>query len=365
MRILSLNQDAGIGPERKKGAAVHLSAMRAAFASAGHAVVAVDEGEDARAEAAIDTAGERFDLLYERFALGKDLGSRFCSRHGIPHVLELNAPLVEEQRAYRGSVAAETVEREARVFAGASLVVAVSTQVARYAVERGADADRVLVCPNAVDPQRFAPHPDAWSLREMMVPPGRFVLGFHGRLRPWHGLELLGAAMARLLADDRDVHLLFVGEGHLGTALPKEVRDGHVTHVPWVEHADVPLYVSMFDALPLTYAPDGPTYFSPLKLAEAMACGVVPVVPPLGDLGSLVVDGVTGLTYEAGDPDALARAVARLVDEPALRTKLSEGARSHAGAHTWEDVAAAVLARVSAAGPAAVVEAGRTSDRSA
>lgn len=43
MRVVSLNQDKGIGPSRKKGAAVHLEAMRRAFASAGHDVVPLDE----------------------------------------------------------------------------------------------------------------------------------------------------------------------------------------------------------------------------------------------------------------------------------------------------------------------------------
>lgn len=346
MRIVCLNQDSGIGPERKKGAAVHLAAMRDAFAALGAEVLPVDESDEARVQGALERAlAGGIDLVYERYALGKHRGARFARAHGLPFVLEVNAPLAEEEARYRGGSAdPEVAARERELFGAATLAVAVSSAVARYAVERGAAPERVHVCPNGVDTRRFRPRAPGDAVRARLVPGQRFALGFHGRLRPWHGFELFARAAARLLALGEDVHLVLVGEGefepHLAAAsIPAE----RVTRVPWVDHAEIGPYVASFDALPLTYDPAAPCYFSPLKLAEAMACGVVPVLPPLGDLAQVARDGVDALFYPAGDLAALVAALRGLSADPARRAALARGALASAQQKSWDAIATFVL----------------------
>lgn len=356
MRIVCLNQDAGIDPARKKGAAVHLAAMREAFADLGHAVVTLDASEDARVEVGLGDAHADggIDCVYERYALGKDRGARWCRARGVPLVLEVNAPLAEEEARYRGGGADPSVSaRERELFATAALVVAVSSEVARYAVARGADPARVHVRPNGVDTRRFQPRRPGDSVRARLVPEERFALGFHGRLRPWHGFELFARAAARLLALGEPVHLVLVGEGefepHLAAAAVPAAR---VTRVPWVDHAEIGPYVASFDALPLTYDPSAPCYFSPLKLAEAMACGVVPVLPPLGDLAQLARDEVDALFYPAGDLEALVAKLRGLIADPARRARLAGGALLNARAKSWSAIAAFVVSAVTAPRPA-------------
>ena len=160
MRIACVNQDRGIGLRRKKGAAVHLRAMREAFARTGAEVLALDAPEDGRLDAALEAAarGGDLDLVYERYAIGRDLASTFARERGIPHVLEVNAPLAEEAARYRDTPEdpAERL-RDETVFRNASLVLAVSEDVARYCRERGARDGAVEVMPNGVDPTRFRP----------------------------------------------------------------------------------------------------------------------------------------------------------------------------------------------------------------
>ncbi|MFT5289982.1 MAG: glycosyltransferase involved in cell wall biosynthesis [Planctomycetota bacterium] len=344
MRVVSLNQDAGIGPERKKGAAVHLLAMREAFREAGHAVHSLDSADDICARTELENALRGTDLLYERYALGRSLGSELCATRGVPHVVELNAPLADEDRAYRGGTGDPGLDaREAAIFSRATLVIAVSQQVAAYAIARGALRDNVLVRPNGVDARRFVPRKAGDSLRNQLVPPGRFVLGFHGRLRPWHGLSLLGEAAATLLSGNYPIHLVLVGEGNFKEALGERVAPEHITRVPWVPHIEMPRFVATFDALPLTYAPDGPSYFSPLKLAEAMACGVVPVFPLLGDLPQLLKDGTDSLGYTPGDAEGLTRTLAYLMDNPSVTQRLSHAAVARAGLQSWRAIADDVI----------------------
>ena len=102
--------------------------------------------------------------------------------------------------------------------------------------------------------------------------------------------------------------------------------------------------MARFDVLPLSYAPDAPCYFSPLKLLEGMACGAVPVVPALGDLPEAVRDGSDGIVYDARRPDALREALERVVVDAELREALSEGAIATAAARSWVAIAERALA---------------------
>lgn len=348
MRVVCLNQDPGIHPRRRKGAAVHLMAMREAFAELGAEVVSIDESDEAALEA-LRTAHARapIDLLYERYALGKPAAARFCSAHGVPLVVEMNAPLADEEARYRAAVIdPAAAERDRELLGAAALVLAVSTEVASYAVERGADARLVCVRANGVDARRFRPRSAADAVRARLVPAQRFALGFHGRLRDWHGFELFSRAAQRLLELGEDVHLVLVGEGDFERHLADRVAAQRVTRVAWVEHAEIGPYVASFDALPLTYAPDVPCYFSPLKLAEAMACGVVPVLPRLGNLARAATDGVDALYYRAGDVDELVSTVRLLIHDTPLRERLARAARASAAERSWQSIATFVLSSV-------------------
>ncbi len=348
-RIASINQDRGIDPHRKKGAAVHLTAMREAFSALGQDVVPIDAREAGELTRALSIAhaAKPLEVIYERYALGCAAGARFARAHGIPLVVEANAPLAHEQRQWRSAID-ETTEAcaDAALFNTADLVVAVSSSVARYTILRGANSDKVIVEPNAIDERRF-------NLCAADSPPvglgiarGDFVLGFHGRVRPWHGFERLVRA-CRTLAQQHPVHLLVVGEGDLDAL--KLLADGQYTHVPWCSQAEVARYVARFDALALTYDPALPCYFSPLKLMEAMACAVVPVVPDLGDLPASVQHMRTGLIYTTDEQDNLEQMLDWLILNPMARSAMGAAAGEYAARHTWKRVAKRILEHLSGA----------------
>jgi len=348
MRIVCVNQDPGIGPGRKKGAAVHVVAMREAFRELGAEVLELDESDEDSVVRLLAGAGA-LDLVYERYALGRPAAARFARVHGVPLVLEVNAPLAEEAARYRGGALDAAVEqRDRELFGAAALVIAVSSEVARYAVLRGAPAERVHVFPNGVDVRRFRPRAAGDALRRELVPEGRFALGFHGRLRPWHGFTRFAAAAQRLLDEGQPLQLVLVGEGEFEAELAGRVPPERVTRVGWVDHAAIGPYVASFDALPLTYDPEAPCYFSPLKLAEAMACGVVPVLPELGDLARAATHDVDALFYAPGDLDALVAALRGLIVDPARRARLAQGAVASARRKSWSEIAAFVLGAVGA-----------------
>jgi len=351
MRVACLNQDPGISPGRQKGAAVHLDAMRTAFRELGAEVVAVDQSDEGKLLAALDAAWSEapFAMIYERYALARGAGARFARDKGVPYVLEVNAPLADEEQRYRAGANLGEDGEDALPFRTAALAIAVSSQVAEYAVERGASPEAVRVFPNGVDTGRFRPRAADDELRAKLVPAGRLALGFHGRLRPWHGFPRLVDIVERLVARGLPLHLVLVGVGDFEEALEGRLPPDRYSRVPWVEHADVGRYVATFDLLPITYAPDVPCYFSPLKLAEAMACGVVPIVPRLGDLTQVVEHGRNGLVYSAERLDELAEHVERLHRQPEERARLAAGAVAKAESLSWKSIAAVALSHAAGA----------------
>ncbi len=352
-RIAAINQDRGIAPHRNKGAAVHLVAMRHAFTRLGCELVAFDQPDDGALVSDLSSAPDQhpFDLVYERYALGKATGARFAQASNIPLVLEVNAPLADEQERFRGRAESDADRaNDAFVFRQANCVVAVSSAVAEYARARGARPGTVMVCPNGIDTQRFNLQVDAGAIRREFVPDDAFVLGFHGRLRPWHGFDQLVAAFRNLLVRDLPVHLLVVGEGEFKELA--QLPDGSFTRVGWQPHSRMPEFVAAFDALPLTYQPGLPCYFSPLKLMEAMACGVVPLVPDLGDLARTVEHGRSGYVYKAGDTSSMQNLLAALILDPRKRISIGRQAGESAKSYSWVSIAASVLERIAQGGGA-------------
>ncbi|MEY2747173.1 MAG: hypothetical protein RL112_2215 [Planctomycetota bacterium] len=348
MRILHVVQDPGIQPGRKKGASVHVEAMRKAFARLGHEVVALDEPDPARCVARFEMLRARapFDFIYERHALGRARLALRAGELGVPHLHEVNAPLAEEEALWRAGARRADDEDERRAFAIAALVLCVSSDCARYARERGASASATWVEPNGVDEELFAPLDRDDPARAKLAPKGSYAIGFHGRLRPWHNFPMFVEAVERLLARGVPAHLVLLGEGDFESHIAGRACAARTTRLSWVEHEDVGRIVAACDVLPLTYASDAPCWFSPLKLLEAMSAGVVPVVPAMGDLESAVAHGRDGLVYPAGDLDALVDALERLWRDEPLRERLAREARKAAAGRTWTSIARRVVERV-------------------
>jgi glycosyltransferase involved in cell wall biosynthesis len=83
-----------------------------------------------------------------------------------------------------------------------------------------------------------------------------------------------------------------------------------------------------------------------LPAIEAMSCGVAVVATTGGALPEVVgTDGETGLLVPPDDPDALAAAIGRLLDDPTLRARLgAAGRRRVVSRFTWQVTAAGTTA---------------------
>jgi len=295
-----------------------------------------------------------FDLIYERYSLWSFAGMERARQIGVPGLLEVNAPLIEEQADYRGLVDRHAAEEvAARAFGAAMALVAVSQEVRRY-LERFANTrGRVHVVPNGVNLERFPPRPAAsYQSRR-----GAFTVGFVGSLKPWHGVSILVDAFASLHLQSPDTRLMIVGEGPEQDRLAEDVcRRGLVDAVRftgWVPPSDLPATLASMDVAVAPYPELPHFYFSPLKVYEYMAAGLPIVASRIGQVAELIEDEVNGLLCPPGDARALAGAIDRLRREPELRSHLGRAARITVSRdYTWDAIARRILS-VAALVPAA------------
>lgn len=299
---------------------------------------------NAALEHALSAAGP-FDLVYERYSLWSYAGMTWARAEGVPGLLEVNAPLIEEQARHRGLLNRAAAEQVAQVvFGAATALLAVSQGVARYLESQPAARGRVHVVSNGVDPQRFCPGlVPAWSRKD-----DTFTVGFAGSLKPWHGLGTLFDAFAQLHHERPTTRLLVVGDGPERARLADQVvakrLESVVILAGVVRPEKMPYWLAAMDVAVAPYPDLEGFYFSPLKAFEYMAAGLPVVASRIGQLDGLIVDGESGLLCPPGDARALATALDRLVGDGNLRLRLAQGGRQAVlRAHTWDHVAARIL----------------------
>jgi glycogen(starch) synthase len=152
------------------------------------------------------------------------------------------------------------------------------------------------------------------------------VIAFLGRLVTTKGVQVLFEATRILREQNRSFELLIIGDGPERASLEQFARDSQLT--PMVRFVGrlggEEMEVALARAAAVVVPSLGGEVFG-LVVAENMLRGL-PVVA--SDLGAFTeVLGEAGLTFRTGDASDLAGALARLLDDPALATKLGKRAR--------------------------------------
>ncbi|MGP1375249.1 MAG: glycosyltransferase family 4 protein [Almyronema sp.] len=303
-----------------------------------------------------------FDWVYERYSLWSYSAMEFAQRVGIPGLLEVNAPLIEEQAQHRSLVHRDRAEQVAKkAFQAAHGLIAVSPAIKTY-LSQWVAADKIQVIANGVNPCRFsACRPPLPLPRDRQM----FTVGFVGSLKPWHGLTHLVNAFARLHQRLPQTRLLIVGDGPQRLELQAELAQRGLRSVTQLTGAvppeQIPRLLAAMDVAVAPYPASADFYFSPLKVVEYMAAGLPVVASQIGQLNQLVQDGTTGLLCPPGDETALALALERLWHSADLRHRLGQAARHYVLTHhTWEAIAQQILA-IAQSAPAAPRSAQRSS----
>jgi glycosyltransferase involved in cell wall biosynthesis len=219
-------------------------------------------------------------------------------------------------------------------------VVAVSEELRRrLATFERIEGNEVRVIPNGVP---FAPavRSAARVRRSWNVPEDAPVVGVVAGLKPVKNHALLLDAAVGLIPRFPGLVLVFAGDGPLRAELEARARrlglDDSLRLLGF--RSDLSEVYAGLDVVALTSDSEG----MPLALVEAMAAARPVVASRVGGVPEVVVDGVTGIVFPAGDREALAGALAGLLADPERRRAMGEaGRRRYEERYTLERMAAA------------------------
>jgi glycosyltransferase involved in cell wall biosynthesis len=196
----------------------------------------------------------------------------------------------------------------------------------------GRNPAKVSVIHTGIELERFQPGDGRAELRASLgYAPDELVVGTLSRLSDTRkGVADFLAMAARVASGCAAARFLIVGEGVLRPALERQaeelgIRD-RVTFAGW--RTDVTAVLAGMDVFVMPSLFEG----GPTTVLEAMAMAKPVVATCVGMVPEVIVDSATGLIVPPGDPEALAEAVGRLLDDEPLRREMGQRARAKAEA---------------------------------
>ena len=108
------------------------------------------------------------------------------------------------------------IRAEQAAFRQATLISVVSQVIKDSLIDRGVDADKILVNPNGADLDAYSPASTAEKLelqRELGLDGGDCVVGFTGTFGGWHGIDVLAAAIPEICRRRPGARFLLIGDG--------------------------------------------------------------------------------------------------------------------------------------------------------
>jgi glycosyltransferase involved in cell wall biosynthesis len=270
----------------------------------------------------------------------------WAKSHSVPLLLWSESTVWDQRKNYR------LVEfMKSRFLKLCTAFVVPGKSSFEYLTALGIEPERIFTAPNAVDTAMFeksanAARRDESRVRALHGLPRRYFL-YVGRLVKDKGVFELLDAYAQLDADLRaEIGLVFAGSGADEKEMQtraSEITPGLISFLGFLQREQLPELYALADALIF------PTRSDPwgLVVNEAMACGLPVIVTNVAGCAlDLVQDGWNGVVVPPGDVPRLAKAMASLAGDAALRTEMGRRSRERIGFYTPSDWASGMLEAV-------------------
>lgn len=222
-------------------------------------------------------------------------------------------------------------------------LVVISRALASAYVAAGVPREKIIVAPDAVDPDFFSQTPERAAARaEVGLAGAEKVVLYLGHLYARKGADTLATAASRI----PDTVFLFVG------GIEKDIRrftaiygsTPNMQIVGYVPREKIPLYLAAADLLVLPSSAkdeDSARYGSPMKLFEYMASATPILASNVPALREVLTDD-SAYFFKPDDAEDLARVASRVLADPA-RAARGETAREEAKQYSWEARARTIL----------------------
>ena len=179
------------------------------------------------------------------------------------------------------------------------------------------------VVPNGIVPGLYQARVDAGEVKQAYgVGPSAPLILFIGRLAYQKGPDLLVEAMKTVHQEDRDAHLIVVGEGDMRQMLVEKAKDLPVTFTGYIPDSE---YVRLLNAGDLVVIPSRNEPFG-LVLLEAWSAERGVVASNVGGLSENIETSIDGVTVEP-EPNPLAWGIGSVIDDPSASVLLGKRGR--------------------------------------
>ena len=263
-----------------------------------------------------------------------------CLRHfkgSVPVFFRGDSTLLDPQPRWR-NLARRALLRY--VYAHVDVAIAVGQNNADYFEWCGLPPDRITVAPHGIDVNRFADPAHEMRARqwrtELGIPPDAPTLVFAGKLIDKKDPLLLLAAFREAGAG---CHLVMIGDGPLAAAVAAAAHQPRVHRLPFQNQAAMPAAYRLGHALVLPSRGPGETWGLALNEAMASARAVI-ASSRVGGARDLIVEGVNGWTFRAGERDDLQRTI-RQFGTQGIGTLEEMGKAAARGSPDWSTEASA------------------------
>lgn len=292
----------------------------------------------------------QFNVIHERFGLyafGGILASRLL---GIPHIIEINGPGIEEKKLFTKDIppiqklTVKMIRKFCLQFT--HHIIAVSNNLKNFLIENSIvkDPNKITVLPNAADTQAFDKDFDIAGIKKSLGLEGKFIIVYTGTLQVWYAIEDIISALPLVLREIPNAILLIVGEGQAREKLEKLSKELKITDkvrfTGYIDHMKIPEILSIADVVVAPFKELGMTFFgSAIKIFEYLSAGKPIVATKIGQIAEILQDQYTALLVEPSVVEEIANAIIRLARDEQLRSYLAKNARIEAQKYSWDKYA--------------------------
>jgi D-inositol-3-phosphate glycosyltransferase len=310
----------------------------------------------AKVDQYVSDEGLSYDLIHSHYWLSAEVARQLAPRWGIPriqmfHTLGLVKREVMDEDIDGESDVRVTIEKRA-IRESAAVTAASEIEVSELVDLYGADPAKLHIIPCGVDLNVFRPMRQSDAREALGRDQCERIVLFVGRIEQIKGIDVLLRALGLLFFRHpelrNDVCLLVVGGAldpnddspevekieELQRLVHQHRMEANVSFVGSMDQQRLALFYAAADvcAVPSLTESFG------LVALEAMACGTPVVGTRVGGLQTLIEHGESGLLVPAGDSQALAESIAKVLTDHRLRMHLAHGARDRAEHYSWRSV---------------------------
>ncbi len=238
-------------------------------------------------------------------------------------------PLILTEHAKYSISRSSKLQEASRKAAGeVNCFTTVSEDLKNYFVnELGIREKLIRVIPNGIDTSLFSPGPKTESLKDLLRDKfdGKLLISV-GRLAEAKDQSTLLSAIAILNKQGRNIHLILVGDGEMRKPVEKEIAQKQLTNCVYLAGSRSNVYELLpgVDAFVLSSKREG----LPMSILEAMAAGLPVIATNVGGIPEIIKDGQNGILVPTQDPNSLANAICRVLDDSEFAANLAHKART-------------------------------------